>query len=144
MNKFKPITQDKLDAMKAREEAATSDGWVWEEGTNYIWRYWNGGRVKSLEHTGKLEWHEDSCCASVEAGHNLSFAAHARQDQNRLREGYQALLVEYEKQRECLREAKVQHRICRVYCVGLGDECDCGASEHNARIDAVQGREGHE
>ena len=56
---------------------------------------------------------------------------------------YQALLTEYEKQRECLREAKVQHRICRVYCVGLGDECDCGASEHNARIDAVRGREGH-
>ena len=118
MNKFKPISQDKLDAMRAREDAATPEPWrVCSIGNNI--------GIDPVCDAVNARYNHDNEVMRKEAQGNADFVVHARTDQPYLRVAYQALLAEYEKRGECLRNAKVQHRLCRVDCVGLGGECDC-------------------
>ena len=67
----------------------------------------------------------------------------------RLRADKAALLAEHERLREALEGARlVKHgELCNVPPPDMGergpsDECDCGADEHNARIDAALRGEG--
>ena len=52
--------------------------------------------------------------------------------------------AEQDKLREGVRRIKIQHRICRVECINIPGprECDCGATDYNAQLEALLGEEG--
>lgn len=132
MSNFTPIPQAELDEMQAREEAATEGPWDVDH-----WYVYDKHEREQIFRAGQdtLKKHFVP---------NAHFAAHARTDQPRLRIAYEALRAENEKLREGLRGVKLRHRICRINCMSIPGPCDCGATEHNARIDALLEGEGTE
>ncbi|KKM26809.1 hypothetical protein LCGC14_1581070 [marine sediment metagenome] len=81
-----PIPQDELDAMRAREEAATEGPW---EDTGDAISHEDWSKTEIIYHAGKGD--NDCACFIGWKEEDRIFAAHARTDQPRLRIAYEEL-----------------------------------------------------
>lgn len=138
MTNFTPIPQPELDAMQAREEAATEGPWEARDTAKGI-------EVHPVCDTVKATWK----VMREKAQRNVDFMAHARTDQPRLRIALQAAQAEIEKLREGLRACEIDSNCphddsCPAWTEGgkWAGKCNCWIAEHNARIDALLPKEG--
>ena len=97
MTNFTPIPQSELDAMQAREEAATEGPW---EDTGDAISHEDWSKTEIIYHAGKGD--NDCACFIGWKEEDRIFAAHARTDQPRLLDAYEALLAEYNHNKQCL------------------------------------------
>ena len=81
--------------------------WNWKEGTPDVSRPWNGIDV-TLAQVKRPDWHEDSNCASKEAGNNAAFIAHACNTYYTREAQHLSALRTIEQLREALKAAAIR------------------------------------
>ncbi len=148
MADFTPIPQEELDVMRAQEEAATKGPW---EDTGDAISHEDWSKTEIIYHAGKGD--NDCACFIGWKEEDRIFAAHARTDQPRLLDAYEALLADNKRLREALREARIDSLPIGPGTRGLIQKYKGGVpphfvfqtvDDHNAPLNALLDEEGTE